>query len=291
MSTRALGRKGRIFNGLSLPHLFAGLAASIVAPAGRAKDILPLFLPADILPGKVLLDGLPFVEDQIGRTGFLRRLGQPVLCGLILFGAQLRLERAEQLIPDDQEHPHVLIEVTRIGGMVYPVVRRGDEDIFQPAHLADELGMDKDAPDVGGLIHEDNVYRLEPYQGQGNEIKKTIQRLEHRAPETDRKIHQLGGVVGDMNGPEQPDLMIPTVEPVVKEILGQQQEQPVREDIADGDPVMTVAKLEDDQVEAAEEQVDAAVEQHQVNIGNGILPGISLAMAIVGKEDFQTDDN
>src|ERR1700744_3138259 len=85
--------------------------------------------------------------------------------------------------------------------------------------------------------------------------------------------------------------MIPAVEPVVKEIFCQQQEQPVRKDIGDGDPVMTIAKLEDDQVDATEEQVDAAVEQHQVNIGNSILPGISLAVAIVGKEDFQTDDN
>src|SRR5579859_7131621 len=131
--------KVQIFNGFRFPHLLAGLAAAVMAPSRRAKNILPFFLPADIPPREVLADGPPFMEDETGRAGLFHRLGQPVSGGLVFFRCQLGLEGSEQLVPDDQEHPHILIQVTRIGSVVHPVVGGGDQDIFQPAHLADEL--------------------------------------------------------------------------------------------------------------------------------------------------------
>ena len=53
-------------------HFFAGKAAAIVAPAGRTKNILPFFLPADVFPGKILADGLPFVKNEVGESPLLR---------------------------------------------------------------------------------------------------------------------------------------------------------------------------------------------------------------------------
>jgi hypothetical protein len=79
---------------------------------------------------------------------------------------------------------------------------------------------------------------------------------------------------------------------VKQEILRQQEEQPVREDVRDGDPVMTVTELQNHQVESTEEQIDTAIEQHQVYIGQRILERIGrLAMAVIAEKEFQSDDD
>jgi hypothetical protein len=58
---------------------------------------------------------------------------------------------------------------------------------------------------------------------------------------------------------------------------------------------MPVAGPEDQKVEAAEKQIERAVQQHQVNIGKRIFPGIGLAgvmaMAIIAQQDFKSYDD
>src|SRR5579863_35368 len=105
-------------NAFCFSQLFAGEAAAIVAPARWAKDILPLLLPAYIFPDNVLTDGLPFVKDDIHGSGLFDGLGQTVPGGLVSLGGKLGLKGAEKLVPDDQEHAHVLIQVARVGGVV-----------------------------------------------------------------------------------------------------------------------------------------------------------------------------
>jgi hypothetical protein len=102
----------------------------------------------------------------------------------------------------------------------------------------------------------------------------------------------FGGMMRDMHGPEDPDLMIPAMQPVVQEVFRQQQQQPIGKDIGNGDPVMMVAELQDHQVNAAEEQVDAAVEQHKIAIGKRIFPGIDFfVLTIIAKKEFQPNDD
>lgn len=132
-----------------------------MAPARGAKDILPFFFPANIPAGNVFSDCRPFMEDEIEGAGLFHRFGQAVFPGLVFFGAQFGLKSAEELVPDDEEHPHVLIEVFRVGGMMDPVVGRGDQDVFEPTHFVDQFGVHEDPPDLGCRVHEYDIQRFE----------------------------------------------------------------------------------------------------------------------------------
>ena len=171
-------RKVKIINIFCGSHLFTGKAAAIVAPAGRAKHILPFFFPADILSDEIVPDGLPFMKDDAGRAWIFGWFCKPVADGFILGRGQFGLEGTEQLIPDDKEHPHILVQVFDIGSVVDAMMRRGDQNIFQPAHLVDELSMDEDPPYLGGRIHKDDIQRLKSQQRQRNKVHEPVERLE-----------------------------------------------------------------------------------------------------------------
>ena len=173
-------------------QLIACQTAPIVAPAGRAEDILPFFLPADVVAGDVLADGLPLVKYNIHRAGILQRLGETIFDGLVFGLRQLGLKGAEKLIPDNEEHAHIPVEILAIRSVMYAVMRRGHQDVFQPAHFLNELGVDKDAPDLRSGIHKDDIHRAETQERQRNKIDKTIERLEDRRPEANRKIEMFG---------------------------------------------------------------------------------------------------
>src|ERR1700761_7215069 len=96
----------------------------------------------------------------------------------------------------------------------------------------------------------------------------------------------------DVYRPEEADLVVPAMQPVIEKILRQQQQQPIGENIGDRQPMVLIAHGEDQEIDAAEEQIDTAVEQHQVYIGKRIFPGIGLAamvvmmtMAIIAEQD------
>lgn len=143
--------------------------------------------------------------------------------------------------------------------MVYPVMRGGDEDIFQPAHLSDQLRMDKDAPDLGGGVHKDDVQGFEPQKCERYKIDKSIQRLKHGTPEAYREVQVLGRMVRYVHRPEKTDLVVPAVQPVVEEVFRQQQQKPIRKYAGNGYPVMTIAKVQDIDVYAPEQEIDTAV--------------------------------
>lgn len=174
---------------------------------------------------------------------------------------------------------------------MYPVMGRRDEDIFEPAHFTDQFRMYKDPPNLGRGVYQDDIQRLETQQGQRYEIDEAIKWLEHGRAEPDGEIHLVGRVVRDVHRPEKPDLVVPAMEPVVEEILGEQQQEPIRENIGDGDPVVEITELQDDQVDAAEQQIDGAVQDHQVKIGDGVPDRIAFPMPVIAQQDFQADDD
>ena len=219
-----------------------------MAPAGGTEHILPFFLPPDVMPGEVFADGLPFVKDDVYRTGIFQGFGESVSYRLVLLRRKFGLKGSEQLIPDNEEHTHVSIQIFDIRRMVDPVMTGSHEDIFQPAHFVDQFGMDENAPDLGGGIHEKDIYGLETQECQGYEIDKTVQRLKDRRPEAHCEIEMFGRVVGDMYRPEKADLMVPAVQPVIKEVFRQQQQQPIGKDIGDRKPVMPVANGEEQEI-------------------------------------------
>ena len=97
--------------------------------------------------------------------------------------------------------------------------------------------------------------------------------------------------MGDVDGPEQADLMIPPVQPVIKEILSEKQDEPIGKHIRNGNPMVTVAYIQDQQVSGPEEQIDAPVDQHQVKVGESVLPCIHFLMPVVAQQRFQADDD
>ena len=274
-----------------LSKLFAGLTASVVAPAGRAENILPSFFPADVAPGEIFSYRRPFVEDEVDGAGFFHWRGEAVFPGLVFFGGEFRLEGAEELVPNDQEHAHILIEVFGVGSVMYPMVRRGDQDIFEPAHFVDQFGMHKNPPNLRRRVHKYNIDGPEAEAGERNEVDEPVEGLEDRGTEAHCKIHFFRGMMGDMDSPEKADLMIPAMQPVIQEVFGQQEQEPIGENISDRDPVVVVAELEDQQVDAAEQEVDETVEEHQVNIAKGVLKGIELSVPVIAEQNLQADDD
>src|SRR5262245_23703153 len=103
--------------------------------------------------------------------------------------------------------------------MMNTVMRRGYQDIFQPAHLIYKFSMNKDAPDLGGRVHKNNIKRHETKQGKRDKINKPVQRLKYRRTKTNRKIKLLRGMMGYVYGPEQSYFMIKPMQPVVKKIF------------------------------------------------------------------------
>ena len=81
-----------------------------------------------------------------------------------------------------------------------------------------------------------------------------------------------------MDGPEKANFMVEAMKPVIQEIFSQHKQEPVREGIGNGYQVMLKKKIQHDQVNTPEQQVYAPVQEHQVDIGQRILPGIKFKM-------------
>ena len=145
-----------------------------MTPSRRTKQIIPFLFPADVPAGKVLADAIPFVKDDIDGVRSFRLFGKPIFNGLVFFLGQLRLVGAEKLIPYDEEHTHVLIQIAGIGSMMNPVMGRRYQYIFQPPHLAYQLRMDKDPPDLRRRIHKDDIDGLKSQVSQWDEVDETI---------------------------------------------------------------------------------------------------------------------
>ena len=96
----------------------------------------------------------------------------------------------------------------------------------------------------------------------------------------------------DVYRPEEADLVVPAMQPVIEKILRQQQQQPIGENIGDRQPMVLIAHGEDQEIDAAEEKIDPAVEQHQVAVRQRIPDRIGLLMLpIVTKQEFKPNDD
>jgi len=171
-----------------------------------------------------------------------------------------------------------------------PVVGWCDQDIFEPTHLINQFGVDEDPPDLGGGVYEYDIERFESEPRQRDEIYEPVQGLEDGGAEPNGEVHFFGGVMGDVYGPEEADLVIPAMQPIIQEVFGQQQQEPVGEDIGDGYPAVGVTELKDEQVDAAEQEVDSAIQQHQIQTAQRVFERIEPAVPKITEEDLQSDD-
>jgi hypothetical protein len=129
--------------------------------------------------------------DQVERP---RLLGQAIAHALLL-----GRPRAEQGVPDDEDPAVVLVEVLMVGPVVDAMVRRRVEHALDPAwQPVDPLGVDPELVD-----HRDP-------------------RLAQRG----REVVVLRGVVDDVAGPEHAALVGHAVEPVVREVVSEEERDP-----------------------------------------------------------------
>jgi hypothetical protein len=154
---------------------------------------------------KIFTDSLPFVENGLGQALLLDGFGEAVLRRLT---GKFFLKCAENAVPDDKAHAHVLVEILNVARVVHAVVRGRYENVFQPAQFAYVFGMNDNAVNLCDGVHYDNVSRVETDQCKRNEIDETIERLKYRRAEAGGQVEMLRRVVRHMNGPEQTTMMV-----------------------------------------------------------------------------------
>lgn len=249
------------------------MTAAIMAPAGRAKKVIPALAGGEPFFTQILADTLPFMHDDMQRVLFCQGLGQSIPDGLVFGWRQLWLKSAKEPVPDDQEHAHVLIQVPGIGTMVHTVVGGGDEKIFQETQLIDLFGMNQYAPGLRRSIYKGDIDGLKTEPGNRDKINETIERLQHGRTKAYRKIELGRGMMGDMRGPEEPAVMVHPVQPVVHEILEDDQQDPVQPGVLNGftDAVVIEEGKHDTDRNDPEKQVDHRVQGHEVDILGRVL--------------------
>ena len=144
------------------------------------------------------------------------------------FLVQLGLEGAEQLVPDNQDAGVIAVEVPRVTGVVDPVVRGRVEHGFEPDRQpSDGLRMDPVLIDQADpFLNRDHRRREAQKRQRQPERPGPGQTSRPSLPQSRRQIVVLGGVVIDMRRPPEAPLMTETMEPVVGQILQQDQRHP-----------------------------------------------------------------
>ncbi len=168
----------------------------------------------------------PFVEGQAQRVVAARR-SKCALSHDAVLARHRRVflhEAAEQLVPHDQHAGVVAIDVFRIARVVHPVVRGRVEHVFDPPQLPDCLGVHEELEAQVDRHHRDDVrgFESEPRERQpeqphpGNRIGQAL-------PERGGQVQPLRRVMGHMRRPQPTDAVAGAMEPVVEEILREEQ--------------------------------------------------------------------
>ncbi len=138
----------------------------------------------------------------------------------------LRLEGAEQPVPEDENAAVVLVEIAIVDPVVDAVIGGRGKHPVEPAEFADEFGVDPE------LVEE--IDQPDPDEHDRGNAGDRHRQIEHpaeqnagaRLAERRREIEVVALVMDDMGRPEQADLVIDAVVPVVEEIVDDQRADP-----------------------------------------------------------------
>jgi len=99
------------------------------------------------------------VEYQPNRIVAINRLQDTILCFLLF-----RLESSEHAVPDDKGRAVVFIQVLLVCTVVYPVVTRCGEDIFDWCRqLTYQLGVQPKLVQYFDLVRDEEYHRVEAH--------------------------------------------------------------------------------------------------------------------------------
>jgi len=88
-------------------------------------------------------------------------------------------------------------------------------------------------------------------------------------------------MMGHMHCPEQSYLMIKAMQPVIEKIFKHQEHDPIHDDIAKRKNLVLKKISQHKQVSTPYKKIEAGIQQHKINIGGRVFPGISFFMAVV----------
>ena len=116
---------------------------------------------------------------------------------------QLLNKGVEQTVPDDQRADIIGVQITRIGGVVDPVVRGRVHHRLKPTqHFADHFGVDPELIEQIDAANKNDQCRMEADQHQRNaQHKHAGEHAGSALPKRSGQIVVLAGVMDDMLGP------------------------------------------------------------------------------------------
>ncbi len=170
----------------------------------------------DVVPHRdVLVEGGP--DGVVGADVLRQPVADPLALGRV---------GPEELVPDDQDAAVVAVEVDLVGAVVDPVMgRRVEDGLERPGQLPDPLGVDPELVDQRPGLREQDHPGLEP-ERRHPQPERQVGHRHPRLPQRGREVVVGARVVDDVAGPEEPALVAAAVEPVVGEVVGEEEQHP-----------------------------------------------------------------
>jgi hypothetical protein len=198
---------------------------------------------------------------------------------------------AEQLVPEDEDGPVVLVDVDGILGVVDPVGRRGDQQRFQWPECADEPGVHPELVDRPQPPGDQEGQRWNAEDGQRQETQPGEPGLEAALAQGGGEVVFLALVMGAVGAPGQVDPVAPPVEPVVHHLETDEGGRPCLP--GPFGQLEEVADLIQPQVEVACDQFEADVhgllEHPAAEGGDGVVEAVDLPIQQPGRTGLDED--
>ena len=113
-----------------------------------------------------------------------------------------------------------------VDAVMHAVVRGRGEHAVEPAELADELGVDPELIEKIDQPDGDEHDRRDAGDRHRQIEDPAEQHAGARLPQRGREIEGLALVMDDMRRPEEADLVVDAMVPVIEEIVGDQRADP-----------------------------------------------------------------
>lgn len=214
----------------------------------------------------VLPQAVPVLEhakmrlpDRIG--GFA--IGHAARRKFVLSG---QVKTAEELIPDRKERGEVAVLVLRQRRVVDAVHLRTGDEAGQRPHRQTQIDVGEDRPQQRGIPHQHGVTAFDVEQAHRDEDEgNAVDILHPVVAEAGRGVHVHLGVVQLVMRPEPGPGVLAAVEPVVAEVVDQQQQ----EELADAaDPALGELDVEQGATESGYAHRHQTADQQHRQIGH-----------------------
>ena len=135
-------------------------------------------------------------------------------------------ERAEEAVPNDQDARVVFIQVRIVHAVMYAMMRRRVEDVFERPESFYELRVDPELIDQVESVHHGEHPRSKTEKHDRRVEDPVNQGAEPALPHGDAEIVKLARMMNYVKIPEQPRFVADAVEPVVGEIIDEEENHP-----------------------------------------------------------------